>query len=225
MDAVAGAALVRQTEPSLLCTSFLLLVAMRRGFCLRVGGSSTAVAGRAVALMLPHGVLRFLPELNARSSSLHSLAVLEALKISPSLALLTCLDIDAGPWLTADVASALAEACPRLSKLVLNGNASPNAATEFGVLQLYAAVGRGLRSLHLRRLMQWRPVLLHGLRLCTGLEELEVDIQSSDHPFEGERWTPARQPLGVVSTGYTYSCCYTTRLNLQQRTCCPRFVK
>ncbi len=163
-----------------------------------------------------------------RLTSSHSLAVFEALKLSPCPGLLTCLEIDVGPWLTANVGSALAEACPSLSKLVLKGNARPNAATEFGVLQLYGAVGRGLRSLHLRRLVEWRPVLLHGLRLCTGLEELEVDIkQSSDDPFEGERWPPARKSPGLVFTDCSYACCYGPRLNLQpkQRTCCTRFVK
>ncbi len=108
----------------------------------------------------------------------------EAIGSYPNAGLLTHLEIDAGPWLTARTACALAEACPNLTELELTGLNQPNAATEFGLLQLYGAVGPRLKALHLRQLHEWRPVLLHGLQLCTGLEELTVEIQSSeDFPY------------------------------------------
>ncbi len=108
----------------------------------------------------------------------------EAIGSYPNAGLLTHLEIDAGPWLTADTACALAKACPNLTELKLVGHTEPNAATEFGVLQLYGAVGPRLKALHLRQLDEWRPVLLHGLRLCTGLEELTVNFRySEEDPF------------------------------------------
>ncbi len=115
-----------------------------------------------------------------------SLAMLKAIGSYPNAGLLTHLEMDAGPWLTEDTASALAEACPNLTELVLLGRTKPDAATELGLLQLYGAVGPRLKALHLRQLSEWRPVLLHGLRMCTGrgLEELTVNIlYSEEDPF------------------------------------------
>ncbi len=108
----------------------------------------------------------------------------EAIGSYPNAGLLTHLEMDAGPWLTAKIALALADACPNLTELELIGRREPNAATEFGLLQLYGVVGPRLKALHLRQMNEWRPVLLHGLQLCTGLEELTVNIlYSREDPF------------------------------------------
>lgn len=118
-----------------------------------------------------------------------SLAMFEAIGSYPNAGLLTHLEMDAGPWLTADIFVALAKACPNLTELKLVGRTKPNAATEFGVLQLYNVVGPRLKALHLRQLDEWRPVLMHGLRLCTGLGELTVNVQYTEEqedPFECE---------------------------------------